>query len=33
VEEAGLVAYHAVSSGFILAEVVQRATGSSIREG
>jgi CubicO group peptidase (beta-lactamase class C family) len=27
-----LVAYHAVSGGFILAEVVRRATGSSIRE-
>ncbi|TFG94689.1 MAG: class A beta-lactamase-related serine hydrolase [Myxococcales bacterium] len=27
-----LVAYHAVSGGFILAEVVKRATGSSIRE-
>ena len=27
-----MVAYHAVSGGFILAEVVQRATGSSIRE-
>jgi len=27
-----LVAYHAISSGFVLAEVVQRATGSSIRD-
>jgi CubicO group peptidase (beta-lactamase class C family) len=27
-----LVAYHAISGGFILAEVVRRATGSSIRE-
>jgi CubicO group peptidase (beta-lactamase class C family) len=27
-----LVAYHAVSGGFLLAEIVQRATGSSIRE-
>jgi CubicO group peptidase (beta-lactamase class C family) len=27
-----LVAYHAVSGGFILAELVRRATGSSIRE-
>lgn len=27
-----LVAYHAISGGFILAEVVRRATGNSIRE-
>jgi len=27
-----LVAYHAVSGGFLLAEIVRRATGSSIRE-
>lgn len=27
-----LVAYHAVSGGFILAEIVRRATGSNIRE-
>jgi len=27
-----LVSYHAISAGFVLAEVVQRATGSSIRE-
>ncbi len=27
-----LVAYHAVSGGFLLAEVIRRATGSSIRE-